>query len=54
MIVIAKPNEAQIIEDAWDYPIEELEYLLSDCADNAIFVLKDDRLYEAEPLTRKE
>lgn len=37
-----------IQNDGWDFPIEELDYLLDE-HDNETFTLKDNRLYEAKP-----
>lgn len=36
----------RIIADAWDYPIEELDYLISEYV-GEVFVLHNGRLYEA-------
>jgi hypothetical protein len=47
MIIIARPDEATIIPDGWDYPIEELDYLLTDSTSDGVFVLQDGRLHEA-------
>lgn len=46
-------DERFIAEDGWDYPIEELDYLLESVANGdrdsgALFVLKDGRLYEGD------
>lgn len=50
MIIIVKPEQGRILPDGWDYPIEELDYLLESEISNDVFVLKDGRLYEAELL----
>lgn len=46
MKMIYIKNEGIIEEDSWDFPIEELDYLLEE-HDGETFVLKDGRLYEA-------
>lgn len=38
-------KEGQLVEDGWDYPLDELGYLLEEHPGES-FVLKDDRLYE--------
>lgn len=40
-------DESKIAEDAWDFPLTEIPYLLGD-HDGETFVYKDGRLYEAE------
>ena len=37
----------QLKEDNWDFPIEELDYLL-ETHEGETFLLKDNRLYEVE------
>lgn len=46
MIKIIK-DESKIREDAWDYPIEEIDYLLEE-RDGETFVYRDGRLFETE------
>lgn len=53
MIVIATTTEARILPDAWDYPIEELDYLMESDSSNGVYILKDNRLYEAELIEKK-
>lgn len=38
-------KEGQVAEEGWDYPVEELNYLLEEHPGES-FVLQDDRLYE--------
>jgi hypothetical protein len=40
-------DETRIKEDAWDFPLSEIPYLLAE-HEGETFVLKDGRLYEAE------
>lgn len=40
-------NQRFIADDAWDFPLEELEYLLEE-HDGETFVLHNGRLYETE------
>ena len=44
-------DTTRIADEAWDYPISELDYLLEE-HDDREFVLKDGRLYEAGDGTR--
>ena len=55
MIIIYSPDEVQIEQVkrrdlfvSWDYPIEEIDYLLESAGDGSTFrfVLLDDRLVE--------
>lgn len=45
--MIAIKKSGKVKKYGWDYPIEELEYLLEE-HDEEVFVLIDGRLYEAE------
>ncbi len=47
MIKICTMEETLIKEDAWDFTIEELDYLLKEHSGET-FVLMEDRLWEAE------
>lgn len=47
MIKICTMEETLIKEDAWDFTIEELDYLLREHSGET-FVLMEDRLWEAE------
>ena len=40
-------DENKIDEDGWDFPLEEIPYLLAD-HDGETFVYKNGRLYEAK------
>lgn len=53
MIIIATASEARILPNAWDYPIDELDYLMESDSSNGIYVLKDNRLYEAELIDKQ-
>lgn len=47
MIKVYSIKEALIKDDAWDYSLYELDYLLQEHRGES-FVLMDDRLWEAE------
>lgn len=47
MIHVLGPGEGLIRSEAWDYPVEELDYLMEE-HDGEAFVLLDGRLWEAE------
>lgn len=47
MIKIYSETEALILDDAWDYSLDEIDYLLEK-DDHDVFVLIDGRLWEAE------
>lgn len=47
MIKVYSIEEALIKEDAWDFSLNELDYLLQEHRGES-FVLVDDRLWEAE------
>ena len=47
MIKVYSIEEALIKDDAWDYSLYELDYLLQEHRGES-FVLVDDRLWEAE------
>ena len=49
MIKICDMGETLIKTDAWDFSIDELEYLLEEHKGET-FVLVEDRLWEAEPV----
>ena len=50
MLRIYKPSETLIKTEAWDFPLEEVPYLLEE-HDGEAFVLLEDRLWEAEEPT---
>lgn len=47
MAIVIINDKNRIAPDGWDFPLEELDYLLEE-HDGETFVLKDGRLHEAE------
>jgi len=45
-------SAGKVAEDAWDFPLEEVGYLLKE-HDGETFVLKDGRLWEAKPTKKR-
>ena len=54
MSITITNNTKNIYKDGWDFPIEELDYLLDE-HNGETFALKDNRLFESdpEPITSK-
>ena len=55
MIKIKQATEKPIEDDShWSYPFSELDYLMEEKEDGAIFLLYDGRLYETDEDIEKE
>lgn len=55
MIKIKQAIEKPVVDDNhWSYPVSELDYLMEEKDDSAMFLLHDGRLYETDEDAEKE
>lgn len=52
-MIIISTNENLIDKNGWDYPVEEIDYLIAEHSGKT-FVLKNGRLYETKEVSAKE